>query len=135
MATGIPTRLTRPEGRKFGVTVGLAFVVLASIAWWRDHILLRAVLGSIGGALLVAGLVIPQRLGPIYRGWMAFAMALSKITTPIFMGVVFFVVIAPIGILRRTIGRNPLTPQSHEGGFWQPRPSRSEKSTGMERQF
>ena len=27
---------TPQEGRKFGVTVGLAFVALAGLLWWRD---------------------------------------------------------------------------------------------------
>ena len=96
------------EGRKFALTVGAAFVALAGITWWRDHPGIATVAGSLGAAFLVAGLVAPGHLGLIYRGWMGFGLALSKITTPIFMSVVYFLVIAPIGILRRTMGRNAL---------------------------
>jgi hypothetical protein len=39
---------------------------------------------------------------------MKLAHALSKVTTPIFMGIVYFVVLTPIGFIRRSFGGNPL---------------------------
>ena len=39
----------------------------------------------------LAALVVPTHLGPVQRAWMGLAHAISKVTTPIFMGVVFFV--------------------------------------------
>ena len=108
MAQRIPARLSPAEGRKFALTVGAAFVALAGFTWWRGHQKVATVAGGLGAAFIVAGLLAPGQLGLIYRGWMAFGLALSKITTPIFMGVVYFLVIAPIGILRRTFGRNAL---------------------------
>lgn len=108
MAHRIPARLSPAEGRKFALTVGAAFVALAGFTWWRGHERFATVAGALGAAFLLAGLLAPGQLGLIYRGWMAFGLALSKITTPIFMGIVYFVVITPIGILRRVIGRNTL---------------------------
>ena len=108
MAHGIPARLSPAEGRKFALTVGAAFVALAGFSWWRGHHRVATVSGALGAAFIVAGLLAPGQLGLIYRGWMAFGLALSKITTPIFMGVVYFLVIAPIGMLRRAFGRNAL---------------------------
>ncbi len=112
LAHSIPARLTAAEGRKFGGTVGTAFVVLAVILLWRDAVLASRITGVLGGVLLVAALVVPTHLGGVQRGWMAFGLALSKITAPIFMSIVYFGVITPIGILRRTIGRDPLVPVS-----------------------
>lgn len=123
MASGIPARLTRAEGRKFGLTVGIAFGVLASITWWRDHQLLTQVFLGLAGFLVVAGLVVPTLLGPVYRAWMGLALLLSKVTTPIFLGVVFFVVIAPVGLIMRLLGRNPLRHQPEDGSFWLTRSS------------
>ena len=112
LAHSIPARLTAAEGRKFGGTVGTAFVVLAVILLWRDAVLASRITGVLGGVLLVAALVAPTHLGGVQRGWMAFGLALSKITSPIFMSIVYIGVITPIGILRRTIGRDPLVPVS-----------------------
>ena len=108
MAHGIPARLSPAEGRKFALTVGAAFVALAGFTWWRGHERIATVTGGLGAAFLLAGLIAPGHLGLIYRGWMAFGLALSKITTPIFMGIVYFVVITPMGMIRRAIGRNAL---------------------------
>jgi hypothetical protein len=118
LVTGIPGRLSSAEGRKFGVTVGAAFLVLAGITWWREHETLMYVFTGLGGALLVAGLVIPGQLGPVHRAWMGLAHALSKVTTPIFMGIVYFLVIMPSGLIMRALGRNPIRHQAVNGSFW-----------------
>ena len=47
----VPARLTPAEGRKFGLTVGAAFLVLAAIPWWRGHRIARdCACGALGGA-------------------------------------------------------------------------------------
>jgi hypothetical protein len=133
LEAGIPARLTSQEGRKFGFTVGAAFVVLAAISLWRGHTVTPKVLGGLGGALLLAGAVIPTLLGPVQRGWMSFAHLLSKFTTPIFMGVVYFLVVTPIALFTRAIGRQPMKHREKDGGFWIPAPSGGRSD--MERQF
>jgi len=128
VANRIPARLSKPaftaaEGRKFGLTVGIAFVVLALLAWWRGHEVTRLVLGSLGLVLLLAGLTVPARLGPVFRAWMGLAHALSKVTTPVFMGLVYFIVIAPVGILMRAFGRNPVRREPVGDSYWNARTS------------
>ncbi len=56
--------------------------------------------GILGGWALL----LPDSLKPVYRGWMRFGLLLSRVTTPIIMGTVFFVVIAPVALILR-IGR------------------------------
>ena len=133
MATGIPTRLTPAEGRKFGLTVGVAFLVLTALVWWRGHMGAVYLFGSLGVFLVFAGLVIPARLGPVNRAWMGLAHLISRITTPIFMAVVYFVVLTPIGVLMRLFGRNPMKHEQAGDGFWQPRDH--ENRGGLKRQF
>jgi hypothetical protein len=61
--------------------------------------------------LLVLGgwaLVAPNSLGPVYRGWMRVGLLLSKVTTPIVMGAIFFVVVVPVGLVMRIAKRDPL---------------------------
>ena len=123
MEAGIPARLTPAEGRKFALPVGAAFLVLAGIAFWRQHPTSWRILAGLGGALLVAGVLIPSHLGPLSRAWMGLAHALSKVTTPIFMGVVYFLVLTPIGLVMRAIGRQPMRHAEREGGFWVVPPS------------
>lgn len=127
--------MTATDGRRFGVTVGLAFLAFASVAWWRDHPTTMRALAALGGTLVAAGLVVPARLGPVERAWMSFAHLISRVTTPIVMGAMYLLVLTPIGALRRTLGRNPLVPLEHEGGFWVRRPEGARRSKSMRRQF
>jgi hypothetical protein len=113
LAERSPARLSPAEGRKFAFTLAAAFGVLAGVTWWREHPTASAILGAVAAAFALGGLLMPGRLGPVYRGWMGFAHAISKVTTPIFMGVVYYLVITPIGLVRRTLGGNPL--RAHQG--------------------
>ena len=135
MAARIPARLNARDGRRFGLTVGGAFLLFAGITWWRGHETATIVLGSLGGALALAGLIVPTHLGPVERGWMALAHAISRVTTPIVMAVMYFVVITPSAVLRRTFGGNPLVHADEAAGFWKQRPADARRSKSMERQF
>jgi uncharacterized membrane protein len=135
VAARIPARLTAAEGRRFGTTVGGAFLVLAGILWWRGRPIVAGVLAALGGVFVLGGLVIPTYLGPVERAWMRMAHLISKVTTPIFMAVMYFVVITPTALLRRTLGSNPLVHRPNQQGYWQPRVGEARRSAGMERQF
>jgi len=127
--------LTAAQGRRFGLTVGGAFLVLSAIAWWRGHPVTLTVLGSLGTVLVLAGLAVPTYLGPVERAWMGLAHAISRVTTPIFMGVVYFLVITPVGALKRLVGRNALHHREHDGSYFHVRPEGSRRSADLRRQF
>jgi len=103
--------------------------------WWRGRHLAVPILGGMGGLLTLAGLFIPGSLGPVYRAWMGLGARLSKITTPVFMGVMYFVILFPIGLLRRIFGGNPLVRTPSETGYWISRDKGKQQRSNMERQF
>jgi len=135
VAEGIPARLTAREGRKFGLTVGIAFLVLAGLSLWRGHDRAPLILGGLGLLLALAGLLVPSHLGPVFRAWMGVAHALSRITTPIFMGLVYFVVLTPTGLLMRLFGKRPLRARPNGEGFWAAHDPRSNDAGSLTRQF
>ena len=123
MEKRVRARLTAREGRKFGLTVGIAFLVLTALMIWREHTVVARVTGSLGSLLILSGLLIPSRLGPVQAAWMGLAHAISKVTTPIFMGVVYFLVLAPVGVVMRLFGRNPMRHKPVEASLWKTRDS------------
>lgn len=135
VAARIPTRLTVEEGRRFGLTVGVAFLLLSAVMWYRGHWAITVALGSVGGVLVLAGLLVPTRLGPVERAWMRTAQALSRVTVPVAMALIYFVVITPVGLLRKAVGGDPLDHVEHDGTFWKSRVARARGPTSMERQF
>ena len=134
MAHSIPARLTPAEGRKFGLTLGGAFLVISAIMWYRGHHTPAPYAATLGGALIVAGLLVPTALSPVNKAWMGLAQLLSKVTTPVFMSVVYFVVLTPVGVLRRAFGKNAMVaPTAANGGHWVTKNPRA--ATSMQRQF
>ena len=135
MAAAIPARLTTAEGRRFGLTVGLAFLALAAVAWWRGRIPAEVGFGTLGALLVLAGLVIPTRLGPVLRAWMGLAHAISKVTTPVFLGVVFYGVVTPVAMLMRLFGARPLAQPERGTSGWVARAPEARRRLDMQRQF
>ncbi|MCG8469342.1 MAG: SxtJ family membrane protein [Gemmatimonadetes bacterium] len=133
MDTTLNRPKTRTELRKFGIQVGIAFGILGGIFLWRAHQTPATVLGGIAGFLITFGVVYPPVLGPVERFWMALARVLSKVTTPIFMGIVYFVVLGPVGLVRRTVGSHPLRHVAEGDSYWANR-SEAPKSD-LTRQF
>ncbi|MEJ2239039.1 MAG: SxtJ family membrane protein [Gemmatimonadales bacterium] len=133
MARRVSARLTPAQGRRFGLTLGIAFLALAALLLWRDRETTALVAGIIGAGLLLGGLIVPTRLGPIERGWMAFAHAISKVTTPIFMAIVYYVAIVPMGVLMRMLRHNPIDRNATDDSFWVVHESKG--ADQMNRQF
>jgi len=125
---------TAAEGKRFGVAVGAVLLAVAVVSAMRNRpFTLIAAIGGVGVLLLLAGLVMPGRLGPLYRGWMALAAFLSRVTTPVILAAMYFLMITPMALLRRAFGGNPLVAREAEKGFWVIRDH--PRSRSMWRQF
>ncbi len=135
MATGIRTRLTAAQGRSFGLTVGGTFIAIAAFLAWRGHFKSCAVPAALGLLLVIAALAFPARLDSVERVWMALAHAISKVTTPIVMSVMYFGVILPTGLTRRWLGSNPLVHKKTADSYWKHRPEGARRTGSMKRQF
>jgi len=96
--------LTPRELRRFGLTVGGAFAVLGLISWWRGHEYPPMVLGALAVGLIVPGLLVPRALGPVHRRWMHAAMVIGEFNSRVILGVFYYVIMAPFGIVRRLFG-------------------------------
>ncbi len=92
-------------------TFGLVFAVffaLVGLAPVRSHRPLRW--WALAAALLFLAVAIarPAWLRPLNRLWIKLGELLGRIVSPIVMGLLFFVVIAPVGALLRLMGKDPL---------------------------
>ena len=129
MAKRVSARLNAAaKGRKFGLTVGTAFLVLAAIALWRGAPRAPVGLAVLGGLLFLAALVVPAYLGPVERLWMGMAKLISRFTTPVFMGIIYFGLFTPMGFLRRRFVRDRLAHRSLSGSLWADRPETTQRN-------
>lgn len=132
-----PVGLTPAEGRRFALTLVPAFLLLGAFSAWRGRPALGTSLVLIAGILLLAGLLAPSHLGPVHRAWMGLGRLLSRVTTPVVYTVMYLVVLTPVGVLRRTVGRSPLARDPNSNSYWQSRPVSTDEArrAGMERRF
>ena len=136
MATGISTRLSERELKRFGVTVAIPLAMLAAIGAWRGHTLFPTALAVLAAVLAGLALLAPGRLGPVHRVWMRGAHALGWFNTRVLLGVVYFLVITPTGIVMRLTGRDPLHRRLRDGrSYWLERKRHPDPRGSMERQF
>jgi hypothetical protein len=101
--------LDRKGLREFGLTTGGIVAVLFGLffPWLLERPIPRWP-WVIAGVLAAWGLLAPMSLRPVYKGWMRFGILLSKVTTPLIMGIVFFLVVTPMGLVRRATGNDSL---------------------------
>ena len=60
-------------------------------------------------AFLITTLTYPKLLGPLNRLWFKFSLLLHRIINPVILGVIFFAIITPLGVLTRKAGGKLLT--------------------------
>lgn len=95
------------EARKFGVLFSALFFVISMFALWKGS-------GAWGwhlaaaGVFLLLGVAAPRILSPLHWAWMKFAFALGWFNTRLFLGIVFFFIITPFGLVMRLLRKDPL---------------------------
>jgi hypothetical protein len=108
--------VTRKELRQFGLLVGAVFTVIG--LWplvFRGEPLRLWALGP-GGLLILLGAVLPQILAPLHKGWMWVGHVMGWINTRILLGIVFYGLITPIGIVFRLLGKDTMRQSMDEAG-------------------
>ena len=123
--------------RNFGILVGGVFAALGG--WWlfrgKFHTLAPFVLG-LGTVLVVLGAIFPRALVVPNRLWMKLAEALSFVMTRVILGLVFFLVAMPIGLLRKLLGGDPLNRRgATTESYWRPYASRQNDRRHYEKMY
>jgi hypothetical protein len=95
------------SNRTLGLTFAAVFLIIALYpVVFGDPLRMWSML--IAGVFVAAALVLPRVLDPLNKVWTRFGLMLHKVTSPIVLGLMFFVVVTPIGLLMRALGKDPL---------------------------
>ena len=92
------------ELRNFGLMVGGIFLVIGlwPMVWRGEGMRLWAI--GLGGLLIPLGLLMPAVLVPVFKVWMKVGHVLGWINTRIILGVLFYGLITPMGVVMRLFG-------------------------------
>ncbi len=121
--------------REFGLIMGGMFVGMFGLFLpWLFSFAFPLWPWIVAGVLWGLALLIPNRLKPIYRGWMFIALILGWINTRLLLAIVFYLIISPMGSIMRLFGKNAMKNKSSQSESYRNlTPSRSPQH--MERPF
>ena len=95
------------SNRSFGIVFFVVFLFIAIYPLnYNGEIRLWSIIISL--IFLILGLLKSKILTPLNTLWFKFGIFLGKIVSPIIMGLIFFLVVTPIGILMRILGKDLL---------------------------
>lgn len=124
--------------RAFGVVMACFFTIIGllplifgsaqSVRWWAL---------AVAFAFAALAWLRPVTLAPLNRLWLRFGLLLSKIVSPVILGLLFFVTIMPIGLVMRAIGKDPLRLRKDQSAasYWIVRDPPGPAAETMKNQF
>ena len=95
------------SNRSFGIVFFIVFLLIALYPLLKDNDL-RIWSLVISFIFLILGLINSKILTPLNRLWFKFGLLLGRFISPIIMGIIFFLVVTPIGIIMRLLKKDLL---------------------------
>lgn len=122
--------------RSFGFVFAAVFLIIGlwpllssrGPRWWAMGIAL---------GFVVIAIVLPRVLGPLNRVWMKFGLLLAAVVSPIALGILFYAVFTPVGVLMRMFGKDPLklARDPAASSYWVARKPPGPRPDSMKQQF
>jgi len=102
-------KITKDQSRDTGMAV-LLLLLLVDVRGKHGRFLLAAI------ALQVLNMTVPQIYRPIAVLWLGLSDLLGAVVSKILLSIVFFVIVVPIGVLRRLAGKDSLKLRAFKAG-------------------
>jgi Saxitoxin biosynthesis operon protein SxtJ len=125
--------------RAFGCTVGSMLMLIGATKAFVAGTISSAVclIFASGALLLLLAIFAPSRLSTLNRLWFKVGTAIAKVMNPIILALLFFLVVTPMGLLMRIVGKRPLrlAPDRTAATYWIKREPPAGGTSTMRRQF
>ena len=125
-----------PSERRFGLTLGGIFALIAIVeAFGRSE--WSFVWGALAIVLVAGALLRPRLLALPNQLWSKLGLLLHRIVNPVIMAILFYGTIAPVGLLMRLFGKDPLRRglDKNIASYWLARSDERPASEAMRQQF
>ena len=95
------------SNRNFGIVFFVVFLLIAlyPLTYGGEIRIWSLIISTI---FLILGLLNSKILTPLNKIWFKFGILLGKIVSPLIMGIIFFLVVTPIGFIMRLLGKDVL---------------------------
>ena len=121
------------SNRNFGLVFFFVFLIVGLLPLLKEEPF-RIWSIVIAIIFLILGLMNSKLLTPLNKLWFKFGLFLGSIVSPIVMGIVFFLVITPIGFVMKIMGKDLLNKKkdNDKKSYWI---NRSKTKSTMKQQF
>ena len=127
-----------PSERRFGLLFTTVFSSLGAYGWWFQAFESVFTVSFLGLGLLfgLISILFPKTLTPLNKAWFCLGQFLGKIVSPIVLGIIFFGILAPVGLLTRLFGRDELRlKRSKKETYWVERSPPGPQADSFKNQF
>ncbi len=93
------------ELRKFGITLGVVFGLLALVFWLRGRACFLYIF-ILSALFLICALCAPRLLKHVHKVWMTFGMSVGWVMTRVILSILFYLVVTPTGLIARLFGKD-----------------------------
>ena len=106
------------SNRSFGIVFFVVFFIIALYPIVNnENIRIWSLIISF--IFLVLGLINSKILTPLNKLWYKFGLVLGQLVSPLIMGLIFFFVVTPIGLIMRTLGKDLLNLKyNNQKSYW-----------------
>ena len=95
------------SNRSFGIVFFIVFLLIALYPLtYNEEIRIWSIIISL--IFLILGLLNSKILAPLNKLWFKFGIFIGKIISPLIMVIIFFLVVTPIGLIMRLLGKDIL---------------------------
>jgi hypothetical protein len=112
----------RSRAFKFGLGALILLGAAGALLYWRKHhAIAGGIVSGVGAAIFLLALLAPAGALAVRGVWMRFAGVLGYINSRIILGILFFLLVTPIALVRRLRGREAYRFERKGGGNWRKR--------------
>ena len=95
------------SNKSFGIVFFVVFLIIGLYPLiYNDNPKIWSLI--ISAIFLFLGLINSKSLTPLNKAWFIFGIFLGKIVSPFVMGIIFFLVVTPIGFIMKILGKDLL---------------------------
>ena len=111
-------KIKTSSNKSFGIVFFIVFLLIALYPMTKGNDLrLWSLIISL--IFLTLGLINSIILTPLNRLWFKFGIFLGKIISPIILGIIFFLIVTPTGILLRLFGKDVINLKyNNDSSYW-----------------
>jgi Saxitoxin biosynthesis operon protein SxtJ len=110
------------ELRKFGVAIWIGFALIGGAFRFSGHGTTALWMWGSAAAVGALALAWPRAALPFYRVWMGIGFVMGSVVSRLAMVLIFFGVLAPIGLLFKLKGRDALGLKKQGESYWTEHP-------------